>query len=139
MYCIGCGSDIAGKPANRRALNVSGSAHIATVRKTLIKNVGELDDEDIDNILSGGDSHRVPKMCKTCYSAYERYSKVYETIQENLKKAADILRILPSSPVAQPLPKRPRLGSSFSQQVGHSPEVEVRQSCIFDWYVVNCN
>lgn len=139
MYCLGCGSDIAGKPADRRALNVSGSAHVATVWKTFIKNVGQQDVEDIDNILSGGDSHRVPKMCRTCYSAYERYSKLYDTIQENLKKAADVLRIFPSSSVAQPVSKRPRLGSSFSQQVGHSPEVEVSQPCVLNWYVVNCN
>ena len=67
MYCFGCGSDIAGKPADRRALNVSGLAHVTTVWKTALKNVGQQDVEDIDNTLGGGDCHSVPKMCRTCH------------------------------------------------------------------------
>ena len=82
-------------------------------------------------------------MCRTCFSVHERYSKLYDAIQENLRKEAGVLQIFPSSSMAQPFPNRHRLRSSFSQQVhvGQSPEVEVHvcQPCILEWCVVNHN
>lgn len=71
MYCFGCGTDIANKPADRRALNTSGSERVVTVWKAFTRNAEyqQAVEDSIDNILSGGDSHRLPKMCRKCFSA----------------------------------------------------------------------
>ena len=66
--------------------------------------------EDADKAPSGGGSQSSCKMCRKCFSAYERYIKLYATIQENLRRATEVLQISPLSPTAQPLAKRPRLG-----------------------------
>ena len=120
MYCIGCGIDIASKPRDRRALTTSESEHIVTVWKAILHSLENEDQQAVDNIdiiVSGGDSHRVPKMCRKCFYGYERYIKFHDTIQENLRKAAVALELFPSSSLAQPLPKIPRLDSSLSWRV----------------------
>lgn len=101
VYCFGCG--ITSRPADRRALDTPGSEHVVEVWKAFAE-----DEEEFEELLSESSA----KMCRKCFSAYDRYSKLHDTIKENFKRAAEVLRRAPSSSGAQPLPKRPRLGST---------------------------
>ena len=47
---------------------------------------------------------RTLKMCEKCFSACERYSNLHHTIQENLRKASQVMT-LPSPSIALPLPR----------------------------------
>lgn len=111
IYCFGCG--ITSRPADRRALDAPGSEHVVEVWKAFAE-----DEEDISDELL---NESAAKMCRKCFSAYERYSKLHDTIEQNFKIAAEVLRRTPSSSRAQPLPlplplpKRPRLGITQSQ------------------------
>ena len=108
IYCFGCGSNISDRPADRRALDNPRSQHVVQLWKAFREGRDE-PVEDADKAPSGGGSQSSCKMCRKCFSAYERYSKLHATIQENLTRAAEVLQISPLSPIAQPLAKRPRV------------------------------
>ena len=127
MYCLGCGSDIADKLKDSRNVNTSSSENVAAVWKAFLENEDQ-QAADVDSILNGGDSQRVPKMCKNCFYSYNRYTKLHDKLQENIRKAADVLEL------QLPLPKKRKLDSSLSWQTTRaqpsgsstqSPEVAV--------------
>ena len=145
MYCLGCGADLS-KPTDRRALTSPESADIATLWRMFIENEDNLrQDVDIDLIVSDGDSQRLAKMCRKCFSAYKACLKYHKSIQSNLKKAFEQLNLVATSDTndvqlsttLQPPSKKPRLVSqrpvfqgnqlSTSQSSGtaHSPDVAV--------------
>ena len=109
IYCFGCGRNITDRPADRRALDNPRSQQVVQLWKAFLEGRDQ-PVEDADKASSGGDSQSSCKMCRKCFSAYERYNKLYATIQENLRRAAEVLQVSPLSPIAQPLAKRPRLG-----------------------------
>ena len=85
-------------------------------------------EQRVQDVLSVGNN----KMCRKCFSAYDRYSKLHDIIQDNLRKAAYVLGIanISASPIEYPLPKRPRLGSTTSenqerQQCSHDGDISV--------------
>ncbi len=128
MYCLGCGSDIADKLKDSRNVNTSSSENVAAVWKAFLENEDQQAVADVDSILNGGDSQRVPKMCKNCFYSYNRYTKLHDKLQENIRKAADVLEL------QLPLPKKRKLDSSLSWQTTRaqpsgsstqSPEVAV--------------
>ncbi len=121
MYCLGCGSDIADKVKDSRNLNTSSSENVATIWKAFIENEDQQAVADVDSILNGGDNQRVPKMCKNCFYSYNRYTKLHDKLQENIRKAADVLElyIAPSTSAVSlqlPLSKKRKLDSSLSWQ-----------------------
>ncbi len=126
MYCLGCGSDIANKPEDRRDIKANGK--ISAVWKAFLDKESEDHDSiSVDNILSGRDSQRAPKMCRKCFYAYDKYIKLQDTILENIRKASDVLEL---DLDVQPGPsKRHALDSSrttrHSAITGLSPEVAV--------------
>lgn len=69
IYCLGCGVDLPN--ANRRALS---SSDAEDVWKIFIDN-DKVEEEVVDRILSGGDSQRLPKMYKKCFTAYKTCHK----------------------------------------------------------------
>lgn len=107
MYCLGCGVDLP-NAKDRRALFSSDAEDVVNVWKVFIDN--EEVEEVVDRILSAGDSQRLPKMCKKCFSAFKTCHKYHQAIQSNLKKAMEALELVLQSPGSeQPPPKRPRL------------------------------
>ncbi|XP_064384807.1 uncharacterized protein LOC135333715 isoform X2 [Halichondria panicea] len=129
MYCLGCGSDIADKLKDSRNVNTSSSENVAAVWKAFLENEDQQAVADVDSILNGGDSQRVPKMCKNCFYSYNRYTKLHDKLQENIRKAADVLEL------QLPLPKKRKLDSSLSWQTTRaqpsgsstqSPEVAIK-------------
>ena len=113
IYCVGCGSDITNRPADRRDLDNPRYQQVVQVF-AFLEGRGHLV-EDVDNNVSGGGRQTSYKMCRKCFSSYERYSKLHNTIQENLRRTTKVLQIFPLSLIAQPLAKRPRLGGTPSQ------------------------
>ncbi len=73
------------------------------------------EDVDIERILTGDDSQRLPKMCIKCFRAYRTCSKHHQDIQNKLRKALETLDMVNNSPQAHPpaqqtpSAKRPRL------------------------------
>ncbi len=109
-------------------MNTSSSENVAAVWKAFLENEDQQAVADVDSILNGGDSQRVPKMCKNCFYSYNRYTKLHDKLQENIRKAADVLEL------QLPLPKKRKLDSSLSWQTTRaqpsgsstqSPEVAV--------------
>ena len=135
VHCVGCGSDIASRPADRRNLQSSASGHVITAWKTLLEYIVDQEGSeiDVDNIVSGGeDPVRGGRMCRKCFSAYERYQTLQRSLMSNLKKALDVLpsastsvakrlRVASQSATSAPLP--PLQPGSSSMPV--SPDVAV--------------
>ncbi len=122
IYCFGCGTDLTSTPTERRSLTSENNAHVAQVWKAFVVDENE-PDVDLDCILSGdGIPEKAGKLCRKCQSIYERYSKMHDTIQNNMKKAIDVMpNVFPSSTrLVPPLTKKPRLGRCFSDYAGHS-------------------
>ena len=111
LYCLGCGSDISNRSADRRSLQSDAAEHIIPVWKSLLEDVvsqGESDvDIDADSLVSGGgDPTQCGKMCRKCFGAYDRYKSLQTLLTNNLRAVVDVVVPTTSSP------KRPRLESS---------------------------
>ena len=125
ILCVGCGDDITKKASNRRSLVGDKSAKVLNVWRAFLETQEgeEIEMEDIINFIAIHDS----KMCRSCYSAFERYDKLHDTIQANLIKASAGLMYIPSPELSQsPVRKRPRtlFGPPKGQSSG-SPDVQV--------------
>ena len=75
LLCLGCGEDLALRAADRRALQGPSAREVVDAWKAVFENVQVDVDEDerlcADTLLSGGE---VPgKMCRKCFSGYERF------------------------------------------------------------------
>ena len=78
LKCPGCGEDLSGRQANRRSLLHPAAARIIqTFRQFFIK-LGHEDKENAIFNKSGG------KICRGCWSSYDRFSKLQEKIEEKL-------------------------------------------------------
>ena len=78
LKCPGCGEDLSGRQANRRSLLHPAAARIIqTFRQFFIK-LGQEDKENAIFNKSGG------KICRGCWSSYDRFSKLQEKIEEKL-------------------------------------------------------
>ena len=84
VYYVGCGGDLTSRSTDRRSLQRSASEHVATVWKALLENIvdqeGSDTNIDVDEIVSGG------RMCRKCFTAYERYQTLGKLLLSNLKK-----------------------------------------------------
>ena len=108
IYCVGCGISIT--PTNRRALASLGAENIVQVWMAILRN----EEQAVQDVLSVEDR----KICRKCFSAYDRYSKLHDTIQDNMRKAAEVFGVAHTSrsPIVHPVPKRCRLSSRPDNQ-----------------------
>ena len=107
MYCLGCGIDITNKATNRRNLQGAAAKKVVAVWKSFIELFAEETGPNIDcdSVITGdGDQAHEGKMCRTCYSAYERYIALQQTMKEKLRSAINV--ILPNDACRA---KRPRV------------------------------
>ena len=93
LLCLGCGEDLGHRAADRRALQGPPSEGVVDAWKAMFENATmqvEIDDDNrlcADTLLAGGE---VPgKMCRKCYSGYERFSKLYKTLHDNVTRAIE--------------------------------------------------
>ena len=85
-------ANITDRPADRRALDNPRSQQVVQLWKAFLE--GRYQPvEDADKAPNGGGSQSSCKMYRKCFSAYERYIKLYATIQENLRRATEVLQI----------------------------------------------
>ena len=75
--CVGCGSDLTDRTSDRRSLQ-SNEAVLSTWKAIIIEVCG---DRDYD--CSAG--IRNAKMCRKCFSAFQRYQSLRDSIKENAK------------------------------------------------------
>ena len=125
VYCVGCGSDLTSRSTDRRSLQSSASEHVATVWKALLEHMvdqeGSDTDIDVDEIVSGG------RMCRKCFTAYERYQTLEKSLLSNLKKALGLLPSTLSSSTKRLRveSRRPAISEQASSSTSASPDVTV--------------
>jgi len=133
LLCLGCGEDLGHRAADRRALQGPPAEGVVDAWKAMFENATmqvEIDDDDrlcADTLLAGGE---VPgKMCRKCYSGYERFSKLHKTLHDNVTRAIESQM---SQEAQQEQIKRPRVEkrdtsytANLSSQSGDSPSVSV--------------
>ena len=134
LLCLGCGEDLANRAADRRALQGPPAEGVVDAWKALLENVQvDLSDDDMlcaDTLLTRGE---VPgKMCRKCFSSYERFYKLHKTLHENATRAIESQL---SQEARQQRRKRPRVEKrdtsyaasvpSQSGESGDSPSVSI--------------
>ena len=125
VYCVGCGSDLTSRSTDRRSLQSSASEHVATVWKALLEHMvdqeGSDTDIDVDEIVSGG------RMCRKCFTAYERYHTLEKSLLSNLKKTLGLLPSTLSSSTKRLRveSRRPAISEQASSSTSVSPDVTV--------------
>ena len=91
LLCLGCGEDLTSRAADRRALQGPPAEGVVDAWKAIFENVQvDVDNDDrlcADTLLLGGE---VPgKMCRKCFSGYERFSKLHKILHENISRAIE--------------------------------------------------
>ena len=91
IHYFGCRTDLTSIPTERRSLTSKNSAHHDIWFKTSAVDENE-PDVDLNCILSDdGIPEKAGKLCNKCQYTYERYSKLHNIIQDNMKKANDAM------------------------------------------------
>ena len=118
LFCLGCGENVKSHADNRRALqgSVEGERVVEAWRANLDTLQCEVEEEQlcVDSLLSKDVSK--DKMCRRCFSAFDRYSKLRSSLLENLAKAVKSQVNLQAQ---EPAKKRPRL-DKFLQYTSQS-------------------
>ena len=116
LLCLGCGEDLAERAADRRALQGSPAEGVVDAWKAVFENVQVDVDNDnrlcADALLTGEEV--LGKMCRKCFSGYERFSKLSKTLHDNVARAIESQL---SQEAQQEQRKRPRLekgGASYA-------------------------
>lgn len=120
LLCLGCGEDLAQHAADRRALQGPPAEGVVEAWKAVFENVQfDVDNDDrlcADTLLAGGE---VPgKMCRKCFSGYERFSKLHKTLHDNVARAIESQL---SQEAQQERRKRPRLEKSGASHAANLP------------------
>ena len=125
FLCLGCGENLTDHSENRRSLQGSEAERIVQTWRKMLE-VLETDVEEeklcIDTLLSGDVSKE--KMCRKCFTGFDRYFKLHSSLQEKLLKAIKSqVHTEAQETVAR---KRRRLQASQDRESSHSPSVSVR-------------
>ena len=88
FLCLGCGEDLANRAADRRALQGPPAEEVVDAWKDVFENVQVEVDKDerlcADTLLVGPG-----KMCRKCFSGYERFSKLHKMLHENVARVTE--------------------------------------------------
>lgn len=116
LLCLGCGEDLAHRAADRRALQGLHAEGVVAAWKTVFKTVRvDVEDSDMlcaDTLLAGG------KMCRSCFSGYERFSKLHKTLHDNITRAFESQL---SQEAQQEQRKRPRVEKRDTSYAANLP------------------
>lgn len=91
FLCLGCGEDLTNRASDRRALQGPPAEEVVDAWKAVFENVQvDVDEEErlcVDTLLAGVE---VPgKMCRKCFSGYERFAKLHKTLHDNVARAIE--------------------------------------------------
>ena len=92
VHCVGCGSNVTYKSSDRRSLQ-SANSQVITLWKALLDHVLNQEELQVDldvdelhsNVLQSG------KMCRKCFSAFDRFTTLHNSLIDNMKKAIEII------------------------------------------------
>ena len=136
MLCFGCGSDISSNPADRRRL--VGKVSDMWKALTLEQNADRSEDE-IEKMLNGdGSPEKSGRMCRKCFSCYERLIKLTHTLKANQNKFLQSL----GDDLRPPAKRRPSTTTKFPSCIpsttsdNRSPPVAVCNNTHCTWIVV---
>ena len=128
MLCFGCGSDISSNPADRRRL--VGEVSDMWKALTMEQNADRCEDE-IEKMLNGdGSPEKSGRMCRKCFSSYERLIKLTHTLKANQNKFLQSL----GDDLRPPAKRRPSTTTKFPSCIPStssdncSPPVAVRNN-----------
>ena len=108
ILCVGCGKDISDKVNDRRNLCSNASSSVLMTWKDIFMQKVTEQEDVVQGIL---EKHR---MCRRCFSAIDKLTKLQTSVEDNIKDAIDALlpsegrkRQEPTRPADIPAPKRP--------------------------------
>lgn len=85
MFCLGCGSDLTNKQADRR--NIASNNVVVDLWKDFIIDASdEESDFSPDSMLTENQC-----MCRSCFSAYTRYNDMQKRIKDNIMHVLETL------------------------------------------------
>lgn len=83
--CASCGKDLTDRQSDRRSLETAAAASVLEAWRDFLKSMGR-EDADSELLKSG-------KMCRSCYSSYERYQKLRGEIHTKLLGAVGSVNV----------------------------------------------
>ena len=120
LLCLGCGEDLALRAADRRALQGPPAEGVVDAWKAVFENVQVDVDDDYklcaDTLLAGEGAPG--KMCRKCFSGYERLSKLHKTLHDNVARAIES-QLSQEAQVERR--KRPRLEKKVASYAANVP------------------
>ena len=139
--CLGCGDDISAA-RGKRQLQTDASKHvlplITHVLNEELKKLGYQDDEFCNRLIR--DCGRV---CRKCFSTYERCNKLLNGIRENARNAISVILNDSSANACisdlrgEPTPKKSRLSMHYGAS-SSSPDVVVSlYECVGNVFTIN--
>ena len=144
IYCIGCGLDITSKTADRRDLNNPAAKHVADLLTEFLDGVRSVEGDEFESDLNVSlfTRGKAARICRKCYSAYERFISLRSQIGSNLNSALDVLvpssskRIKLDAPTdCSSITLQPSITTSVSGQ-SHSPVVSVSTQNFSRLYII---
>ncbi len=145
VVCLACGDDLSNRSGDRRTLLTASLQHVVPLWMSIVsKELAKRNETaELESLVSGdGDVEQAGKMCRKCFSAYERLLKVQTLVEANLSKAIQVIvptasRFVDSSqdsrkrgasnnPLSQPSAKRRSAAPPvFVASTSTSPDVAV--------------
>ena len=111
IFCLGCGEEVSNRASDRRNLSSEPSKQVLRIWESFVARKLEKEAMEAERFIKSIiDNHR---MCRKCYSAYDRLNKLQNGIEDSLDEALDVLL---------PTPRRKRQNSP------HSVNTEVPKS-----------
>lgn len=108
MLCFGCGCDLSGRSADRRRLVSPTSSKVVIQWKQLALQDNDYDENELDNLITGsGKPDESGKMCRKCFTAYERLADLTTTLKGNQSKFLEDTMKLKDNAALPPPAKRP--------------------------------
>ena len=137
FLCLGCGADIKNSKGNR-LLSTKLTQHVIPVWKRLIEeeiNRRGTETETATESLNVETLTSVGRMCRQCFSKYERATKLLDGLKSDIVSSVNSILdcLLECEPQQPPTPKRPRLASPTRTRfliLGNSPGVRVSDNSI---------
>lgn len=89
VYCVGC--SIICKSSDRRSLTGAEPSVLSTWRELLMHELQNDPDTELDADQTISKLLQNPRLCRKCFSAFDRFSSLHKSITDNLKKVIEVI------------------------------------------------
>ena len=133
MLCLGCGEDISNRSSDRRSLTGRAEAKrvyeawMSLVEAMQCEFTDEEEAECVERWLSGSSIDE--KMCRKCFSSFERYDKLTCELKEKLGRSVSN-QAQGQAQEQTVVTKRPRISASNSEKDSPTVSVSLLALCI---------